>query len=204
MIPSLTSDQAATVRLSAAVASRNEGSIREAMGVAKSVAPAVIEEVLLQSYLFLGYPLALNAIALWRSVSGAPAPKQAATDQDVWAERGHDVCSTVYGGQYEGLKNNVRALHPDLERWMIEEGYGKVLGRPGFSLVDRELNIVALLVVLGVPRQLYSHLRGALNAGAAPALVSEALDLSANCASDENRRIALETWEAVRARTRGN
>ena len=61
MISSLTSDQAATVRLSAAVASRNEGSIREAMGVAKFVAPAVIEEVLLQSYLFLGYPLALNA-----------------------------------------------------------------------------------------------------------------------------------------------
>jgi 4-carboxymuconolactone decarboxylase len=87
---------------------------------------------------------------------------------------------------------------------MIEEGYGKVLGRPGFSLVDRELNIVALLVVLGVPRQLYSHLRGALNAGAAPALVSEALDLSANFASDENRRIAVETWEAVRARSRGN
>ena len=54
MISSLTSDQAATVRLSAAVASRNEGSIREAMGVAKFVAPAVIEEVLLQSYLFLG------------------------------------------------------------------------------------------------------------------------------------------------------
>jgi len=47
-------------------------------------------------------------------------------------------------------------------------------------------------------------LRGALNAGAAPALVSEALDLSANFASDENRRIAVETWEAVRARSRGN
>jgi hypothetical protein len=50
---------------------------------------------------------------------------------------------------------------------MIVEGYGKVLGRPGLDAGDvRELCIVALLAVAGRAAQLYSHLRGALNAGA--------------------------------------
>jgi alkylhydroperoxidase/carboxymuconolactone decarboxylase family protein YurZ len=71
-------------------------------------------------------------------------------------------------------------------------------------LIDRELCIVALLAVLGVPRQLYSHLRGAVNAGADPAAIAEVLELSADFASDENRRAATETWDAVRARSRGS
>ena len=48
-------------------------------------------------------------------------------------DRGEEVCRTVYGGQYEGLRRNVRDLHPDMERWMVVEGYGKVLGRPGLD-----------------------------------------------------------------------
>ena len=36
--------------------------------------PTPVEEALLQSYLFVGYPAALNAFALWRQLSGRPAP----------------------------------------------------------------------------------------------------------------------------------
>ena len=40
-----------------------------------------VEEVLLQGYLFLGYPTALNAIALWRQLSGRlPSPPE----EDDW------------------------------------------------------------------------------------------------------------------------
>jgi 4-carboxymuconolactone decarboxylase len=201
---SLSPSQRALVRVSAAVASRAQGAVVAEMEAARGIDPLAVEEALLQSYLFLGYPLALNAIATWRTVSGHEAPDAAAADDDSWAERGRRVCSTVYGGQYEGLRENVRDLHPDMERWMVEEGYGKVLGRPGLGLIDRELCIVALLAVLGVPRQLYSHLRGAVNAGADPAAIAEVLELSADFASDENRRAATETWDAVRARSRGS
>ena len=93
----------------------------------------------------------------------------------------------------------MRRLNADVERWMVEEGYGKVLGRPGLSVRDRELCIVAQLVVLDVPRQLYSHLRGALNVGASDAAVEAALHVGLDYAEPEAGRRASETWNSLRA-----
>ena len=159
-----------------------------------------VEEVILQSYLFLGYPAALNAFALWREISGRNAGEGESDDWDGWGRRGQEVCRVVYGGQYDGLRRNVRALHPDMERWMVVEGYGKVLGRPGLELVVRELCVVALLAVQGVPRQLYSHLRGALNAGASLQEVEEALNAAGRYVEGERRELAWGVWEQVRRR----
>jgi len=98
------------------------------------------------------------------------------------------------------LRENIRDLHPDMERWMVKEGYGKVLGRPGLSLADRELCISALLAVLDVPTQLYSHLRGALNVGAQTGEVEHALRIAADVSTDEACGHAQDTWRAVRER----
>jgi 4-carboxymuconolactone decarboxylase len=110
------------------------------------------------------------------------------------------VCRRVYGGQYESLGENVRALNADLGSWMIVEGYGKVLGRPGLELRVRELCIAALLAMLDAPRQLHSHLRGALNTGASPAQVDEALQRALVHATADAERRARETWQTVRTR----
>jgi 4-carboxymuconolactone decarboxylase len=189
------------IRLSAALASRNDGLLREAMADAERVCdPAEVEEVILQSYLFLGYPISLNAFALWREVSKREAGPGAEDDWSAWIDRGRGVCSAVYGGAYEGLRRNVRALHPDMERWMVVEGYGKVLGRPELDLVSRELCIVALLAVLGAPRQLYSHLRGALNVGADPLAVEESLGIIRGYLDGTGWGEVWEVWCRVRAR----
>lgn len=196
----LTPAEGALVYVSAALATRDEalvdGGLRRSLADAD---PDAVEEVILQSYLFLGYPAALNAFATWRAVSGRPAGS--GTDPAVsWPDRGEDVCRAVYGGQYEGLRANVRALHPDMERWMVEEGYGKVLGRPGLTLVIRELCIAALLAVQDVPKQLYSHLRGALNVGASTAQVSGALSEAFPLCSAGARARAEEIWATLRER----
>jgi len=41
------------------------------------------------------------------------------------------------------------------------EGYGKVLGREGLSLKERELCIISVLTALKFEDQLYSHINGA-------------------------------------------
>ncbi|HSR42242.1 MAG TPA: carboxymuconolactone decarboxylase family protein, partial [Longimicrobiales bacterium] len=65
----------ALVALSAALASGSEAEIRRALEAAREAAPAgEVEETILQSYLFLGYPAALRGFALWRDVAGAEAP----------------------------------------------------------------------------------------------------------------------------------
>lgn len=188
----------ALVALSAALASGSEAEIRRALEAAREAAPAgEVEETILQSYLFLGYPAALRGFALWRDVAGAEAPGPAPDDWEAWTGRGEEVCRVVYGEQYGALRENVRALHPDMERWMIAEGYGKVLGRPGLELRVRELCVAAILAVEAAEVQLYSHLRGALNAGARPEEVDEVIRVAAGYATGEARRTAESTWARV-------
>lgn len=195
----------ALVGLSAALARRNPKSLVEAMKEClQLVRPEQTEEVILQSYLFLGYPIALNAFSVWRKVSGREAGEAVPDEWEEWSDRGRVVCRTVYGGQYEGLRRNVRDLHPDMERWMVVEGYGKVLGRPGLPLATRELCIAGMLAVLGAPRQLYSHLRGALNAGAPPEMVESALATAANHMDGAETARARGIWEEIRSRWVGS
>jgi 4-carboxymuconolactone decarboxylase len=157
-----------------------------------------VEEALLQSYLFLGFPAAIEGFRRWRRHSREPPP---ATDEgwDLWLERGERVCASVYDGKYEQLRKNIARFHPDLDRWMVVEGYGKVLGRPGLSLDVREMCIVAMLVVQGEGsrRQLRSHLRGALNVGVPAEEVEETIRRAVAFAPPENGTLALKVWSVV-------
>ena len=195
---------AALISLSAALAAGDDRVLGAALDVAALRADRVgAEEVLLQSYLFLGYPAALRALAAWRERVGGPAASEAPEEERaLWHERGQAVCERVYGGAYERLRENVRRLHPDIERWMLEEGYGKVLGRTGLPLRERELCIVALLAGLPAPHQLHSHLRGALNAGASPQQLEGALELAAAVLAPERIAAARALWAAVLERWR--
>ena len=83
---------------------------------------------------------------------------------------------------------------------MVAEGYGKVLGRSGLDLVDRELCIVAMLAVQDAPRQLYSHLRGALNAGATEADIEEVLAEARVFTDGHTLERARDSWRRVRER----
>jgi 4-carboxymuconolactone decarboxylase len=194
-------DVAALVALSAAVAAPDREGLRTALRRAAEAAGATaIEEALLQSYLFLGFPAALRALGEWRRVSGIAAPDVPSDDVTEWMARGAATCRRIYGEQYDRLRRNVAALHPDVERWMIMEGYGKVLSRPGLDLAARELCIVALLAGQDAAPQLYSHLRGALNAGASEDEVEGTIALLSAQLTDDAAGRLREQWDAVRAR----
>ena len=189
------------VRLSAVIASRQTDELSKHFNLIATQVDAVqVEEVILQSYLFLGYPIALNVMARWRKKIGPNTSIKSLEDCDTWAVRGQEVCGAVYGGQYAELRAHIRRLHPDLEQWMVQEGYGKVLGRSGLSLVERELCIVALLAVLDVPKQLYSHLRGALNVGAHVWQVLRALEIGLEYTEDDVATRGRKTWKALQSR----
>ncbi len=167
------------VRLAALLAGGSETDIRSALTlVVDAVNPVWVEEVILQTYLFAGFPRALNAAREWRRISGRRAPEtdeSSQLDTDLWTARGEDTCATVYGAFYDRLRVNIRGLHPALDTWMIVDGYGKVLGRPDLDLARRELCVVAACAIARQDRQLHSHLHGAVNAGAAPVVVTNTL-----------------------------
>jgi 4-carboxymuconolactone decarboxylase len=199
--PALTAGEEALVALSAALGTREPERVRSALLRALPIAGAEqVEEVILQAHLFIGFPDVLDALAAWRELSGLAAPANAAGDDATWERRGEEVCRMVYARNYEKLRANVRALHPDLERWMVVGGYGRVLGREALPLVLRELAILALLAVWNAPRQLHSHLRGALNAGAPAEAVERAVELAAAESTPEAARAARALWAQVRER----
>lgn len=189
----------ALVRLAAALTVEESTQVI-AMDEASRVAPEAAEEVMLQSYLFLGYPVALNSLGLWRRRTGRPPPEPAEIDAEEWMRRGDEVCRAVYTHQYEALREVMQGIHPDLDRWAVLEGYGKVLGRPGLSLPLRELCVAAMLSGIDASRQLHAHLRGCLNVGAAPAEVAGMLSAIESIIGPERSAAAARIWRRVRDR----
>lgn len=203
----------ALVELSAALGGGEPGARDEALTVAAGrveegeLAAGAVEEALLQSHLFVGYPAALTALARWRETDagrpGAGRDGSGAEDLDrpgptERRERGERLCRRIYGDDaYRKLRRGVRRLHPAMDRWMVEEGYGRVLARPGLGVTERELCVVGLLAAADWPPQLHSHLRGALRAGARPERVEAALEAGARLAGGAAARRARERWRRV-------
>jgi 4-carboxymuconolactone decarboxylase len=187
------------VRLAAIVASGDELTIRAALAQSIERVPEVwVEELILQSYLFSGFPRSLNAMREWRRLTGEQtAPHVDEGDQELWRRRGEATCRLVYGEMYERLRVNIRGLHPELDEWMIVEGYGKVLSRPGLDLARRELCIVAACAASKQDRQLHSHLHGAINVGVAPQALSDAIESLRDTISERAVRNAKMLWRRV-------
>src|SRR5262245_950563 len=189
------------VRLSAVITAGSELEVRDAF--ANTTAPPEwIEELVLQTYLFAGFPRALNAMREWRRRQ----PERVAFDTpgtpELWRKEGEVTCAAVYGGMYGRLRDNIRDLHPLLDEWMITEGYGKVLSRPGLDLARRELCIVAACAAAKQDRQLHSHLHGALNVGASPEAIDETIEAIADLLDESTGRSARMLWARVKARRR--
>ena len=206
--PALDARTAALVRVAVAVARGKAPELEMRFAAARDArVPGLwIEELLLQSMLVVGYPLALVAFGTWRGLGariegdGAGPEDLAHADWEAWAARGAVVCREVYGRAYHKLLVNLRALHPALEHLVLVDAYGKVIGRPGLDLKRRELCTVATTAVLGTAEQLHSHLRGALNTGAAGAEIEAVLRLIGEDLDADQRRVAEEQWLDVKRR----
>lgn len=180
--PTLTPRQAALVRLSAALAAGPPSDVTEQSRAAlgDGVEPAALYETLLQSYLFVGFPRAIEAFFAAAPVlfEAGGAPGAAPADLEGWRRDGEALCRRVYGANYEKLVRVMRDLSPDLASWMILEGYGKTLSRPGLGAVEREYAVVAILTATRMWRQLRSHAIGAVHVGGTRAGVKEAIELA--------------------------
>lgn len=204
----LTFDSAtrALVRLAARIAGGSELDVRDGLRETAGAATpeAWVEELVLQSYLFCGFPRALNAAREWRrtvlQVQGEGAGRGAGErgrDYDRFQAEGEATCARVYGRFYAKLRQNIVALHPELDRWMIVEGYGKVLSRPALDLGRRELCIVAACVAAGQDRQLHSHLHGSRNAGVPDEVIGASLEALEGTVNPAFLERAVALWAKV-------
>lgn len=173
-----------------------------ALGRRYSVRRDQLYEVVLQSYLFLGFPRMLIAAELlgqaFPDYRGNSTLQPYESDESAaWFDNGIGLCRRVYGDSYEPLKARVESVAPEVFRWMIVEGYGKVLSRPGLAVIDRELSIVTSLMIENLPKQLFSHMKGALNVGASRQLLQTVVGDIGSVAG-EGHRSALAIMDKLR------
>jgi alkylhydroperoxidase/carboxymuconolactone decarboxylase family protein YurZ len=177
----LTPARAALVRLSAAIAggAGGETAARAREALDAGLSPERVYEAVLQSYLFLGFPRAIEAFFAVAPLLAERGwkPRAAAADPARWRRDGEELCRRVYGRNYEKLVSVMRDLSPDLADSMIVEGYGKTLSRPGLDPADREVAVVAILTVTRMWRQLRSHAIGTVNVGGTRSDVKDAIQL---------------------------
>ena len=138
-----------------------------------------VYEALLQSYLFLGFPRAIEAFfaagPVLRKHKAVPPPA-GPVDPAGWVQAGEALCHRVYGRNYGKLVETMGELSPDLASWMI-------------------------LTTTRMWRQLRSHAIGAVNVGGTRARVRESIALCAPTAgaatvSEALRVAGLESQDA--------
>jgi len=134
--------------------------------------------------LYAGYPAAIEFLrAVARAWPARTAPRAPASYESwrAWQRAGERLCRRVYGPEYARLRRFMKGLDPDLDSWMILEGYGKTLTRKGLTVSERELATVAALAALGWSRQALAHVSGAMRVGAPRTHVTRAQRTGLRC-----------------------
>ena len=81
----------------------------------------------------------------------------------------------IWGEDAEAIERTLEETDADLARYVREFAYEEVMARPGLDLKTRELAAVTALVALGAPKELATHLEGALRVGASETEVRETI-----------------------------
>jgi len=161
--------------------------------------PEALRETALQLFLLAGFQTSLEATFQIRDVFGTGILSyEGEFNASHWLERGRELQAKVYRENVVKLRRNLTDSSEELAQWTVLVGYGLVMSRPGLRPYWRELLEVAVLVVQRFPRQLHSHLRGALNLGAAREEIELILSLAAMFASESGSKSAWQMWRHIR------
>lgn len=169
------------------------------MGLQQGMAVLALKEILLQNYLFCGFPSAIEGLI----VLGRVLKNRGISNDDFRDERseariladGEALCRRVYGKNFDRLAAHLQSLSTDVFAWMIHEGYGKVLSRGILGARTRELAVVATLAVTRRERQLISHLKGARHVGASLDDLRECLETQRLLVSEDTVTLSLGILE---------
>ncbi|MGE3267333.1 MAG: carboxymuconolactone decarboxylase family protein [Chloroflexota bacterium] len=96
---------------------------------------------------------------------GANGSQQPADGQSEAYRRGVARRDRIVGRAGTRRRQMLAAVHPDLEKVLLEFAWGTILDRPGLSERDRELITLGVLLALGRDREATTHLHAALNVG---------------------------------------
>lgn len=169
------------------------------MGLTQGMPVLALKEILLQNYLFCGFPSAIEGlIVLGRVLEHRGIPNDDFRDErsvDRMSVDGEALCRRIYDKNFDRLAAHFQSLSKDMFAWMIQEGYGKVLSRGILGAPAREFAVMATLAVTRRERQLISHLKGARHVGASLEGIRECLESQRLLVSEDTVTLSLEILE---------
>lgn len=146
-------------------------------------------EAVLNLLPYIGYPRTLSTLGRFqkvypdyitqRSQGETPQPTEpwqeyAAT---TWGERGMQVQEQLAGGSEASkeLIQRLATISPELAEWVRHDDFGRVFGRVGLSLIEREAIVLGALIAQGAP-QISFHYKAMIRVGGDDALVDALLE----------------------------
>lgn len=146
-------------------------------------------ETVLNLLPYIGYPRTLSTLGSFQKVypdyitqrSQGQTPKPTEPWQEyattTWGERGTKVQQQLAGSSKENeeLIKSLNQISPELAEWVRYDDFGRVFGRAGLSLIEREAIVLGALIALGAP-QISFHYKAMLRVGGDDALVDVLLE----------------------------
>jgi|GEM_PF-4808219 len=137
----------------------------------------MVYEAILQSYLHDGYATALEGLCILKDVWPDQHGELDQRSISDWEKDGEELFYKIYGSVGNKVRSNIGSISPELSRWMVTEGYGKVLSRNHLDVKTREILTVVVLTIKSRKTQLYSHIRGALRVGVQKDVLHRVFDM---------------------------
>ncbi len=146
-----------------------KGHIEAALNV--GVTPIEIREVIYQCGVMVGFPRALNALAVMNEVFKErnikiPLEKTATVDENSRHKKGLEIQQSLYGNN---MQNALKGLPDNMGEaaynFMIEVYFGDFYTRKGLDTKTRELLAISTLTTTGNMQTLKSHIKSNLKVG---------------------------------------
>lgn len=165
-------------------------------------------EAVLNLLPYIGYPRTLNTMSRFqkvytqyianRSDGKDPFPTEPWQEYACgpWVERSTDIRQQlgVGGPDAEALTKQITRLSPELAEWVAYDDFGRIFGRPGLSLLERESVVMGALIAQGAP-QIAFHYKALLRVGGDDALV-DAIFAAVSAVVDEKSLTATRQYVA--------
>ncbi len=160
-------------------------------------------ELVLQSFLFAGFPRCINGLAAFHEhyapqANREPSSRTSDTDLQEFRRRGESLFRTIYGPHADIVLEALDQFHGQLKDWILVDAYGKILSRPGLGAKERELCAVTALLVSDDTRQLSSHIRGAIHCGAEAEEIQSAIQSVRLLVNPEQIQLGLDVLNKIR------
>jgi len=168
-------------------------------------------ETVLNLLPYIGYPRTLSTVISFQKVypqyirerSRGKDPQPTEPWQEyagkVWRERGAQIQQQLgFGGAgAEEFTKQLTLLSPELTEWVRYDDFGRIFGRAGLSLIEREAMVIGVLIAQGAP-QVAAHHRAMVRVGGSEALIDALVEAVAGIVDEKAVAASRQYIAAVR------